>query len=239
MSPQEVDEILRTELRRTQMERDEAMHECMKLRSENHEIQASLQSRCYNAEERAELAELQCEEKDRQMKRRSMKMKVKIDEIEDRCRQQLQSVFEEAEEKLIAGQAKNTNAVASLQGITEKQSSVVQYLQATLERTSTRSTQLERQLFESNEILGEEQKKNDELRAKVGELERSITNERRARQLAKVVGTARECRQRVEEQVKTIVQEGACLESKWGLHRKSLDSVADRVATCEAACRRQ
>jgi hypothetical protein len=64
-----------------------------------------------------------------------MKMKVKIDEIEDRCRQQLQSVFEEAEEKLIAGQAKNTNAVASLQGITDKQSSVVQYLQATLERT--------------------------------------------------------------------------------------------------------
>ena len=47
-------------------------------------------------------------------------------------------------------------------------------------------------------------------------------------------GTARECRERVEEQVKAMVREGVSMESKWGAQRKSLESLSHRLATCEA-----
>eukprot|EP00240_Pyramimonas_obovata_P013487 CAMPEP_0118942754 /NCGR_PEP_ID=MMETSP1169-20130426/36777_1 /TAXON_ID=36882 /ORGANISM="Pyramimonas obovata, Strain CCMP722" /LENGTH=253 /DNA_ID=CAMNT_0006887821 /DNA_START=112 /DNA_END=874 /DNA_ORIENTATION=+ len=220
-------EILEAELRRAQLERNEALYECMRLRNE-------LQPRCYSAEERAEHAELRCEEKDRQLKRKNMKMKMKVDALKERYQQHLLAVCEEAEAKLRAGQNKDAQEMAALQGAAEKQSSVVQYLQSSLERMSTRAENLESQLHDSNECLREEQIRNAELHSRVVELEKIISNERRARQLANVVGTARECRERVEEQVKAMVKEGVSMESKWGAQRKSLESLSHRLATCEA-----
>eukprot|EP00959_Pyramimonas_sp_CCMP1952_P234634 4902555-Pyramimonas_sp.AAC.1 len=128
-------EMLDAELRRTQLERNEALFglgglgvvQCVRLRNE-------LQSRCYSAEERAEHAELECEEKDRQLKRKSLKMKLKVDALKERYRQHLLAVCEEAEAKLRAGQNKGVQEMSALQGAAEKQSSAVQYLQSSLER---------------------------------------------------------------------------------------------------------